>query len=185
MSTAEEKARLRGVARDVRSRAALVGSAAAAAAIAARAGELSAVRTVAFYWPMKDEIDPRPLATRLAEAGATVLLPTTRSGIMTFSAFTGEATLLKGPFGTSEPPPGEEVVPDLVLVPLLAFDRTGCRLGYGKGHYDRYLAAHPTAVAVGLAFAAQEMPGLPAGPHDVALAAILTEREFIRTGAAR
>ena len=81
-------------------------------------------------------------------------------------------------FGTLRPD-GPEIVPDLLFVPLLAFDRRGRRLGYGGGYYDRTLAALPGAIAVGCAFAAQEMDEVPAGPHDIALDAVATEREVI------
>ncbi len=71
-------------------------------------------------------------------------------------------------------------MPDVLLVPLLAFTRDGGRLGYGKGHYDRWLGAHPGRRTVGIAYAAQEMDALPLEPHDQPLDAILTERELIR-----
>jgi 5-formyltetrahydrofolate cyclo-ligase len=72
--------------------------------------------------------------------------------------------------------------PDIILVPLLAFDRQGRRLGQGGGHYDRLLARNPQAKAVGLAYAAQEVPLVPTEPHDRRLDWILTEREAIRVG---
>jgi 5-formyltetrahydrofolate cyclo-ligase len=66
------------------------------------------------------------------------------------------------------------------LVPLLAFDREGRRLGYGAGYYDRTLAALPGAFALGVGYALQEMPEVPAGPDDVPVHAVATERELIR-----
>ncbi len=85
------------------------------------------------------------------------------------------------PFGTLRPT-GPERVPDFLLVPLLAFDRRGHRLGYGGGYYDRTLAALPRAGRLGCAFAAQEMDAVPAGPHDVRLPAVATERGIICCG---
>jgi 5-formyltetrahydrofolate cyclo-ligase len=84
--------------------------------------------------------------------------------------------------GTSEPVAGEALRPDVVLVPLLAFDRTGRRLGYGGGYYDRTLAALPGAKAIGIAYAGQEMPEVPAGPQDMRLPLIATEDSVIICG---
>jgi 5-formyltetrahydrofolate cyclo-ligase len=88
--------------------------------------------------------------------------------------------MTRGVFGTQHPADGEAVMPDWLIVPLLAFDRRGARLGYGGGYYDRTLPLLPRAVAMGVAYAAQEVPEVPAGPHDVPLHAIATERELIR-----
>ena len=82
-------------------------------------------------------------------------------------------------FGTHRPI-GELMVPDYLLVPLLAFDRHGHRLGYGAGYYDRTLAELPGAVSIGCAFAAQELDEVPAGPYDVPLHAIATEHGVLR-----
>ena len=87
--------------------------------------------------------------------------------------------VLGPPVGTSYPAGGEEVRPDWLLVPLVAFDRAGRRLGYGGGYYDRTLAALPGAVAVGCAHSVQEMPVVPAGPDDVRLPWVATENGVI------
>jgi 5-formyltetrahydrofolate cyclo-ligase len=88
---------------------------------------------------------------------------------------------MRGPLGILEPSPGAaEIVPDIVLVPMAAFDRSGHRIGYGAGHYDRTLAQLrklKAITAIGLAFAAQEVKAVPALPHDVALDYVLTETE--------
>jgi 5-formyltetrahydrofolate cyclo-ligase len=82
--------------------------------------------------------------------------------------------------GTRQPGPEAEVLkPDVLLVPLLAFDRRGRRLGYGGGYYDRTLAALPGAVALGIGYAAQELDEVPAGPEDAPLAAIATEAGLV------
>lgn len=143
-------------------------------------------RIVAGYQPFRDEIDPLPLMLKLAAAGARLALPVTpprdQPSPLTFRAWAPGEALERGGFGVHEPTAGEVVTPDLVLVPLLAFDRRGHRLGYGQGHFDRTLEslrAKGTVTAVGLAYAGQELPELPAEPHDQALDAILTEKEYI------
>jgi 5-formyltetrahydrofolate cyclo-ligase len=92
--------------------------------------------------------------------------------------------LIKGGFGVREPgPDAPECFPVALLVPLAAFDRRGHRLGYGKGHFDRAIAAlsqkHPV-LTVGLAYAAQEVDDVPAEPHDRGLDLVVTERETIQ-----
>lgn len=142
--------------------------------LAGYAAALPAARVVSAYVPMRSEIDPMPLALALAARGAALALPAIEGRRMVFRAWAPGEPLRPGPFGTREPE-GEAVVPDLLLVPLLAFTAAGDRLGYGAGYYDGFLAAHPEAVAVGIAYAAQEVPALPVEPHDRRLDAILTE----------
>jgi 5-formyltetrahydrofolate cyclo-ligase len=83
--------------------------------------------------------------------------------------------LIRERFGTFRPT-GEEATPDLLFVPLLAFDRDGRRLGYGGGFYDRTLAGLPGRPAIGCAFAAQELDEVPAAEHDAHLHAVATEQ---------
>lgn len=132
---------------------------------------------VAGYWPMGDEMDVRPLLDALAERGNVLALPVTppRGRPLLFRRWQPGEALRPGPLGTAFPAEGDEVRPDWLLVPLLAFDRAGRRLGYGGGYYDRTLAALPSAVAIGCAHAVQEMPEVPAGSHDVRLAWVATE----------
>jgi len=139
---------------------------------------------IAGYWPMGDEMDPRPLMLALASRGHAIALPVTppRGQPLAFRAWAPGAALRPGPMGTSEPVAGEELRPDVVLVPLLAFDRAGRRLGYGGGYYDRTLAALPGAKAIGIAYAGQEMPEVPAGPQDMRLPLIATEDSVIVCG---
>ncbi|MBV9757935.1 MAG: 5-formyltetrahydrofolate cyclo-ligase [Alphaproteobacteria bacterium] len=135
---------------------------------------------VAGFWPIREEIDIRPLLTALAERGNPVVLPVTpaRGELLTFRRWQPGAPLVAGRFGTVHPE-GEERQPDVLLVPLLAFDRAGRRLGYGGGFYDRTLAALPGATAIGCAFAAQEVEQVPAGPGDARLDAVATELGII------
>jgi len=142
---------------------------------------------VSGYWPFRTEIDPRPLMGRLCAVGARLALPVTppkgSSEPLRFRLWAPEDGLHPSPFGVREPPPSRDIVePDLLLVPLLAFDRQGGRLGYGAGHYDRALEdlrARKTVRAVGLAFAAQELARVPTDAHDQPLDAVLTERAYI------
>ena len=139
---------------------------------------------IAGYWPMGDEMDPRPLMLALASRGHAMALPVTppRGQPLAFHAWAPSAALRPGPLGTSEPVAGEELRPDVLLVPLLAFDRAGRRLGYGGGYYDRTLAALPAAKAIGIAYAGQEMAEVPAGPQDMRLPLVATEDSVIICG---
>jgi len=134
-------------------------------------------------WPLPGEIDLRPLLRELHARGHRVALPVTapRGQPLHFREWAPGEAMVPGRFGTSHTE-GAELVPDYVLVPLLAFDRAGHRLGYGAGHYDRTLAALPRAFAVGFGYACQEVPRLLVEPTDRALDAIVTELEVIRVG---
>lgn len=140
--------------------------------------------TVAVYLPIGSEIDPRPLMGKLIDAGANLALPCVQDdGSMIYRAYTRGDMLEKRSFGLLEPNPEvPEVEPTLVLTPLLAFDRTGNRLGYGKGHYDRALTRlreKGRVFVCGLAFFGQEVEAVPAEPHDVPLDWVMTERGSI------
>jgi 5-formyltetrahydrofolate cyclo-ligase len=140
---------------------------------------------VAGFMPMKSEINPLPLMRKLAAAGARLALPVVagkgRPLIMRAWGF-GEP-LAAGVWGIREPPAtAPAVAPDLLIVPQLAFDRAGQRIGYGAGYYDMTIAALRAVkevLAIGLAFAAQEIAAVPATPHDAPLDLVLTEREVI------
>lgn len=136
---------------------------------------------VAGFWPMGDEIDVLPLLRALHARGHRIVLPVTpkRGFPLTFGEWRPGDALVPEPFGTMRPV-GVELVPDFLLVPLLAFDRAGRRLGYGGGFYDRTLAGLPGAVAVGCAYAAQEVDEVPTGPYDFLLNAVATEHGVIR-----
>lgn len=133
---------------------------------------------VAGFVRFRSEIDPAPLMARLQAAGCTLALPrtpTSRAGTLRFHSWAPGEPLLKSPFGVMEPlPTAHETSPTLILVPLLGFDRALHRLGYGQGHYDRVLAARGNALAVGVAYAAQQVDALPIEPHDIPLDAVVT-----------
>jgi 5-formyltetrahydrofolate cyclo-ligase len=157
--------------------------AAAAQAIAARGLPVAVPPglVVAGYFPIRSEIDPTPLLRKLAAQGARLALPAIAGAgqPLEFRAWSAGDALLRGPLGILEPSPqAAEVIPDIVLVPLAAFDRSGHRIGYGAGHYDRSLAqlrGSGKILAIGLAFAVQQIEAVPALPHDVALDYVLTE----------
>ena len=138
---------------------------------------------VSGYSPIRSEIDPVPLMRALAERGARLALPAVmaRGKSLAFRAWSAGDRLMLGPLGILEPSPAAaELIPDIMLVPLAAFDRAGHRIGYGAGHYDFTLAhlrkVKPIA-AIGIAFAVQEIKTVPALPHDVALDYVLTETQ--------
>ena len=157
---------------------------AAAAQAIARRGlpvEIAPGAVVAGYSPIRNELDPTPLMQTLAARGARLALPviTARGQSLRFRVWHAGDKLLPGSLGILEPSPAAaEIVPDIVLVPLAAFDRTGHRIGYGAGHYDRTLAhLHKSKgfAAIGLAFSGQEVAAVPALQHDVPLDYVLTE----------
>jgi 5-formyltetrahydrofolate cyclo-ligase len=131
---------------------------------------------IAGFWPIGEEIDVRPLLHALHARGHPVVLPVTgrRGTPLAFRLWTPGDVLIAERFGTVRPS-GPELRPDFLLIPLLAFDRRGHRLGYGAGYYDRTLATLPHAFALGCAYAAQEVDAVPAGPHDAPLDAVATE----------
>jgi 5-formyltetrahydrofolate cyclo-ligase len=138
---------------------------------------------VSGYSPIRSEIDPAPLMRKLVEQGAKLALPAVmaRGKSLAFRAWSPDDRLMMGPLGILEPSPAAaELIPDIMLVPLAAFDREGHRIGYGAGHYD-FTLAHLRKVkaitAVGTAFALQEIKAVPALPHDVALDYVLTEKK--------
>jgi 5-formyltetrahydrofolate cyclo-ligase len=138
---------------------------------------------VSGFWPMGEEIDIRPLLHALHERGNPVALPVTprRGEPLTFVDWQPGDALVPERFGTMRPI-GDILVPDMLLIPLLAFDTKGGRLGYGGGFYDRTLAALANRFRLGCAFAAQQVDAVPVGPYDVRLDAVATENGIIRCG---
>jgi len=159
----------------------------AAEAIAARAFPVAITPgvVVSGFMPLKSEINPLPLMQRLAEQGARLALPAIagRSKPLTMRAWHFGVALDRGQWGIREPKAdAPEVEPDILLVPLLAFDRAGFRIGYGAGYYDmtvRRLRGLKAVTAVGIAFASQEVPKIPTTERDERLDLVLTEREVI------
>ena len=188
------KAELRAAAR--RHRATLT-RADFAEAIARFAGDLDLApgAIVAGYFPFRDEADPRGLMAALSAKGHKLALPSVEPDRpLTFRAWAMGDAMHTSAYGIPEPlASAPEAVPSLVLVPLLAFDATGHRLGYGGGFYDRTLSllaraqtppANPSAraplIAVGVAYAGQEVSALPREAHDHPLDAVITENGLRR-----
>lgn len=135
---------------------------------------------VASYMPVRGEADPAPLAQAAADAGCTIALPhvVDRATPLRFLAW--EAELVAGPFGLRQPlDHAGELAPDLILTPLVAFDRALGRIGQGAGHYDRAFVRFPDARRIGVALSLQEVPHVPTDPWDVPLHVIITEKEWI------
>jgi len=155
----------------------------AAEAVAARGlpFAVAAGEIVAGYAPIRGEFDPMPLLRKLADTGAGLALPVImgRGQPLQFRGFSIGAKLERGPLGILQPTAAAaELVPGILLVPLAAFDRSGHRIGYGAGYYDRSIDAlrgRNRTVTVGLAFAVQEIDAVPALPHDAVLDYVLTE----------
>ena len=140
---------------------------------------------VSVYWPIRSELNTRPLIEALAAKGLRVVLPVMHKvrHPLVFRVFTPGDDLVKGPYGLSEPAPEKEALdPDIIFSPLAAFDRLGYRLGYGGGIYDATLAGlrpRKRVVVIGLAYACQEADRVPTEPHDERLDYVLTERETL------
>lgn len=142
------------------------------AALAPHAGKV-----LAGYMPMRTEIDPlAAMAAHAGPVGVPVILGPGRP--LAFRRWSPQAVMIPGDFGALIPETGDDLVPEVLIVPLLAFDARGYRLGYGGGFYDRTLealrAARPT-LAIGFAFAAQECDAVPTEPTDQPLDLIVTE----------
>jgi 5-formyltetrahydrofolate cyclo-ligase len=180
------KAELRAVALAKRDALSDEQRAAAAQALAKRGLPVAVTpgMVVSAYSPIRNEIDPVPLMRKLAGQGAKLALPAVlaRGKSLAFRAWSPDDRLMLGPLGILEPSPAAaEMIPDIMLVPLAAFDREGHRIGYGAGHYD-YTLAHlrkaKAVTAIGVAFAVQQIKLVPALPHDVPLDYVLTETKI-------
>lgn len=178
MTTPPDKVELRAAMRRLRR---TLAAPEAAGELAAKAGALPPGAVVAVYRAMGSELDPEPLALALVRQGRRLCLPVVvdRAAPLVFRRWSPGDPLEPDAAGCPAPLPlASQVIPDLVLTPLLAFDAAGGRLGQGGGHYDRTFAALPRALRVGLAFAGQEVEHLPLEPHDIRLHGVLTERGY-------
>lgn len=147
--------------------------------IAAFAREIPAAGIVAGYWPIRDEADPREMMKAL---GTALALPRidSKHAALSFREWREGDALVDNHHGIPEPRADAKIVtPDVVLMPLLAFDAHGHRLGYGGGYYDRTLSAM-RAIAIGIAYAGQEVEYLPREAHDHPLDMVLTENGLRR-----
>lgn len=188
MNTLEDLAAIKAAAR----KSAFVRRKAAHAAdLGAAAGLLSAVLAgyrgvpLAGYLPIQTEIDPRAAMAEATAYGPVGVPVIQANGLpLHFSRWTPESPLRKGPFGAQVPEPDDFFVPEIVIVPLVAFTRAGGRLGYGGGFYDRTLEklrAQQSTLTIGFAYGAQQADDLPLETTDQRLDMIVTEREIIDT----
>ena len=190
-----EKSELRKSCYDRRMAMAPKAAAAAADEVAGRAAselDLSTISltrdtVVSAYWPLKGELDPRPALKAFAARGAKVALPrvTGDGQPLAFHLWRPEDRLIEGRFKVMEPGPNSPpAIPDILLVPLLAFDRACRRLGHGKGYYDRTLqglrATDPAVLAIGVAFALQEVERVPTDAYDQTLDMVITEQAVLK-----
>jgi 5-formyltetrahydrofolate cyclo-ligase len=160
---------------------------AAAAAVAERDFPLPIAHgiVVSGFSPLKSEINPLPLMRKLATAGARLALPVVvgRGQPLIMRAYAFGDALDAGGWGIREPKAdAPEVEPDVLIVPLAAFDRRGHRIGYGAGYYDltiNRLRSRKAVTAIGIGYAAQEVPEVPTTPRDARLDLVLTEKATI------
>ena len=128
--------------------------------------------TLLLYYPLADEVDVRPLIKKAYDSGKKVLLPVVKGEELELRLYEGEASLKEGTFGIMEPT-GPSFAPEnydeiqLAIIPGMAFDTAGHRLGRGKGYYDRLLPLLPRAYKIGICFPFQRVPGIPADEHDI------------------
>ncbi len=143
-------------------------------------GALHEARVVSAYLPIRTELDPMPAMLALHGLGYRLCVPVIEAPRqpLRFRAWRPGVALVPGPFGVATPADGEELEPDILLVPLLAFDASGNRLGYGGGFYDRTLhalRARGAARGYGFAYEGQLVSELPRGVTDAVLDGVVTE----------
>jgi 5-formyltetrahydrofolate cyclo-ligase len=140
--------------------------------------ELDPAHALGIYWPFRSEIDVRDLAHRHIEAGGIVALPVVveKNAPVEFWRWRPDVPMSRGLFNIPIPAEREIVAPDVLIVPLVGFDRAGYRLGYGGGYYDRTLAAsQPRPRTLAIAFAEAELETIYPQPHDIPMSRIITD----------
>lgn len=155
-----------------------------ATCLATRVAERSP-QTIAFCWPLRNEFDCRPLVQRLLAQGWRACQPVVvqQEAAMIFRPWMPDTPMTTDRHGIPIPAGSDTVVPDVVLLPLVAFDAQGYRLGYGGGYFDRTLAAlSPRPLALGVGFELARVDSVRPQPHDIRLDAIVTEMGMSDTG---
>ena len=188
MNLLEAKQQLRDAVKPRRRAAHEAGAAAAAQALVEqfeRHVTLPPGAVVSGYWPAGAELDVRPLLERLAARGHRIVLPVVaeRNAPLIFRVWRPGDPVVKGNGAWVPSDSAPQLTPDVLLVPLVGFDRRGTRLGQGAGYYDRtlpMLRADRAITAIGVGYAVQELSDIPTGPYDQPLDAILTEAGLIK-----
>jgi 5-formyltetrahydrofolate cyclo-ligase len=144
--------------------------------------QLTASTVVATYIPFQSELNIDKLNRALGYAGYKLCLPAIQDGgTLAFREWNIYTELAPNKFGIPEPKEGlEDITPDIIIMPMLGFNKAKYRLGYGGGYYDRTIINYPQALKVGVAYAAQEIAEDFQQPHDVALNLIITENMVYR-----
>jgi 5-formyltetrahydrofolate cyclo-ligase len=140
-------------------------------------------RTVSFYWPFRGEPDLRPLMQTVVEGGGRCALPVVveKKAPLVFRLWKPGERLAAGIWNIPIPADGADVLPDIVVAPVVGFDNAGYRLGYGGGYFDRTLATLPNhPLTIGVGYSAAAVSTIYPLPHDVPMEAIVTEREILR-----
>jgi 5-formyltetrahydrofolate cyclo-ligase len=144
--------------------------------------EINNARTICIYLAKDEEVETRTIVPTLITGNKVLVVPRVTDGDIVLYTISSLDEVACGSFGVYEPTPrGPHVAPDTVdlfIVPGLAFDRTGNRLGWGRGYYDRLLK-HVTVPKIGLAFSCQIVPHIPRDSYDILMTAIVTEKELI------
>lgn len=141
--------------------------------------DLPRYATLAFYWPIRGEVDLREIAARHVESGGTACLPVVveKNAAVEFWQWQPDTPMRPGFWNIPVPAEAQRVTPDALLIPLVGFDAAGYRLGYGGGYYDRTLAAAtPTPIRIGIGYADAELTTIRPQPHDVPMSIVVTER---------
>jgi 5-formyltetrahydrofolate cyclo-ligase len=139
------------------------------------------IQSVGAYWSMPLEAPTQGLLESLEARGIVVGLPRLEGGKIVYHVWQKGQALLKSPYGFLAPAPTAPIlIPDLCVTPLVAFDCKGHRLGYGKGHFDRFLESHPHVRTVGWAFDCQEVPEIHKEAHDQALTGVITPTRVLK-----
>lgn len=189
MNIAEQKIDARKAASEIRKKAAITDQGAAPLEILSNlqeTGLLESGKIISGFLPIGSEIDTRPMLALLRDMGLEICLPCVEAddAPLTFRLWHPDDVLVKESFGTMAPDPSAQAVnPDIILCPMLAFDRDGYRLGYGGGFYDRSLEnlrKEKNIMAIGVAYHAQEVVSVPHDELDQPLDMIVTEKEVIR-----
>jgi 5-formyltetrahydrofolate cyclo-ligase len=149
--------------------------------------DLQAFRVLGFYWPIRGELDLRPLARRHVERGGVAALPVVvaQDEPVEFWRWEPNAPMQRGAWNIPVPAERQCVTPDVMLIPLVAYDPAGYRLGYGGGFYDRTLAAlTPRPYCIGIAYDDALLETIYPQPHDIPMNIVATERRVLRPPAA-